>query len=204
MTIPESLLLQKLQCGYRRDHPLSTITRSVRPGTLIHVKGKNGSGKSTLLRTLGGLLPALDGTVIINGNNLPSPAYLREVGAVVDTLLLHPYLTAEEHLSLAASLYEITTIPDICRTLCDDLQNTISSECSSGQRTRLTLAMSLVHSPALWLLDEPWNALDQAASELLTSLILQKLAEGTIIFTTTHHELPEALTSCHEELSLSC
>lgn len=202
----EPLRLETAEFGYRRGAPIDTVSATVSGGELVHLAGPNGVGKSTVLKTLGGLLPLIGGVVGLGEHQVGSTSYLSHVGGLFDDDLLHPFLTASEHLDLARSLYEVepSSAMSIDHAICEGLAGVVAGEMSSGQRARLGVAMSLVQDPPLWLLDEPWNALDAEAGSLLTDLVVDRLDRGGIVMVTTHHPLPSRCRERSTEWAMPC
>ncbi len=140
------------------------VALNLAAGSICHLVGANGTGKTTLLMQLAGLLPVLTGEVYYQGTvSLPvQPLY------VSHQLGIHPNLTVAQNLTFLLNLYGITpSAADIDDALAwvglQGFETISSSHLSAGQTRRITLARLYLLTPAvtpLWLLDEPFTALD--------------------------------------------
>ena len=182
-----------LECLRGRRRLFGDLTFSVHPGELLYVQGANGSGKTSLLRILAGLSRQESGAVLWNGTEVresredyaASLLYLGHHPAVKDDLAVAENLVVSSRLAglelprkdMDAALEVVglgrrTTLP--ARVL------------SQGQRRRLALARLWLDQRPLWILDEPFTALDMHASALLEERLEQHLAEGGMVVLTTH------------------
>lgn len=186
-----------LECR-RGDRLLfSGLSFNLEPGTLLHVRGRNGSGKTTLLRTLCGLLTPDAGDILWNGENV------RRLGEDFhrDTLYfghlngIKSDLTASENLSVSAILDGdraeeadiLAALDQMGLTGFEDLPTKMLSQ---GQKKRVALARLLLSQAPLWILDEPFTALDLDAVDRLQMLIAQHVAQDGLTILTTHQEVP--------------
>lgn len=182
----------------RGDRQLfSGLSFSLEAGTLLHVRGHNGSGKTTLLRTLCGLLTPDAGDIFWNGEQV------RRLGEDFhrDTLYfghlngIKSDLTAIENLRVAAILDgDQVSADDILDALeemglagFEDLPTKVLSQ---GQKKRVALARLLLSRAPLWILDEPFTALDVDAVDRLQLLIAEHVARDGLVILTTHQEVP--------------
>jgi heme exporter protein A len=194
------LEIAQLECVRGERRLFTDLNFSVAPHTLLEVRGPNGSGKTSLLRNLCGLLPPAGGTISwcgrdiheLNNEYRAHVAYLGHLSAVKDELTprenillsgLTGGLTAGESEIDAAlhkfGLHELRRLP--CKAL------------SQGQRRRVALArLNLSKARALWILDEPFTALDAAALVLTRELLESHLDAGGMVVLTTHQEVPIA------------
>jgi heme exporter protein A len=186
-----------LECR-RGDRLLfSELSFALEPGTLLHVRGRNGSGKTTLLRTLCGLLTPDAGDILWNGEDV------RRLGEDFhrDTLYfghlngIKSDLTAIENLRVAVildgDLAEDDAILDALDQMglagFEDLPTKILSQ---GQKKRVALARLLLSQAPLWILDEPFTALDLDAVDRLQLLIAEHVAADGLVILTTHQDVP--------------
>jgi heme exporter protein A len=165
-------------------------------GELLYVHGPNGSGKTTLLRTLCGLALPEAGEVRWRGRNIRhmGEEYHREMAYVGHLNGVKDELTAFENLRVTAQLLEAV---DRETRAVEALQRLELSECaelpgkvlSQGQKRRLALARLLMVPRALWIMDEPFNALDVKAVAMIQDILIAHLDNGGMAILTTHQEV---------------
>ena len=162
----------------------------------LHVKGENGTGKTTLLRTLIGLSPADCGEVRWRGSNIRDQCddYRRAFVYLGHQAALKDELSPLENLKLALLLDGIDASED---DLLDALQRVglqgredlAARSLSAGQRRRVLLARLLLRPARLWMLDEPFNALDAAGVDLLLAMVGTHLGSGGMAVMTSHQAI---------------
>jgi heme exporter protein A len=176
---------------------------SLAPGALLHVTGANGSGKTSLLRALCGLLMPSAGEVRWNGENIRSlrEEYWKHLAYVGHPNALKDDLTAEENLAVGCALAGIAVSAAQSRSALEGFGLGARARLpvralSQGQRRRAALArLALSETLPLWVLDEPFAALDAAAVDLVRSLASQHLAGGGMVVITSHQEVGIAAAS---------
>lgn len=184
------LTLDKLTVQ-RGEIPLCEgVTLTLATGDICHLIGANGTGKTTLLMQLSGLLPVLTGEVRYAGaTRLPiQPLY------VSHQLGIHPNLTVAQNLTFLLNLYGITPrTADIEDALTwvglQGFETVSSSHLSAGQTRRITLARLYLLTPKvapLWLLDEPFTALDVDMVARMEDRLRVFAAGGGTILMTSH------------------
>ena len=164
------------------------------PGTLLRVAGANGSGKTSLLRVLCGLLIPTAGEVRWKGESIRAlrEDYWRRLAYVGHADALKADLTVAENLAFACALAGLVVTPArlakaLERFALAGRQRLPVKALSQGQRRRAALArLALSETLPLWILDEPFAALDAAAIELAQSLVGEHLARGGMVVLTTH------------------
>jgi heme exporter protein A len=169
---------------------------TVAGGELLHVRGRNGSGKTTLLRALAGLLLPERGTIRWQGENIRAlrEDYSRHLLYLGHLNGIKGDLTAVENLRIAATLdgFELAetraweVLRDIGLRGFEDLP---TKHLSQGQKRRVALARLLANSAGVWILDEPFTALDAGAVEMLQAVIRRHVEGGGIAIVTTHQEV---------------
>jgi heme exporter protein A len=186
-----------LECR-RGDRLLfSGLNFVLEPGTLLHVRGRNGSGKTTLLRTLCGLLTPDGGEVLWNGESARRLAedFHRDTLYFGHLNGIKSDLTGIENLRVSATLDgerpDDAAIWDALDQMglagFEDLPTKVLSQ---GQKKRVALARLLLTRAPLWILDEPFTALDVDAVDRLQFLIAQHVAGDGMVILTTHQEVP--------------
>ena len=172
---------------------VADITFNVEPGEVYGFLGPNGAGKTTTIRIILGLVRPSSGRVLVNGADSTSQHVLaaRSMGAVVETPAFYGYLTGRETLRQAARVRGNVTDDRIAFVLrlvglADRADGPVRAY-SLGMRQRLALAVALLASPRLLVLDEPTNGLDPAGIHDMRQLLRRLAAdEGVAIFFSTH------------------
>ena len=181
----------------------SGLSFSLAPGGLLHVAGANGTGKTSLLRALCGLLLPSAGEVRWNGGSIRRlrEEYWKRLAYVGHADSLKDDLTAEENLAVGCALAGVPAPAARARAALEAFGlgarvRLPVRALSQGQRRRAALArLALSETLPLWILDEPFAALDVAAVELVRSLAGQHLAGGGMIVVTSHQDVGIAASS---------
>jgi heme exporter protein A len=174
----------------------SGLAFTLRPGALLRVTGANGSGKTSLLRVLCGLAQPSAGDVRWNGESIRAlrEEYWKHLAYVGHADALKDDLTVEENLAIACALAGLQVPVSRARAAIESLglagrESLPARTLSQGQRRRAALArLAVSEALALWILDEPFAALDAAAVERVQSLVGEHLARGGMVVLTTHQE----------------
>ena len=191
------LLANGLECVRGERRLFRDVGFELDPGTLLHVQGRNGSGKTSLLRMLCGLLAPAAGEILWNGTDIRRAAevyrgellYLGHQNAIKDDL------TAVENLIVSETLAEA---PVTARSARDSLarlglagyEDLPTRVLSQGQKRRVALARLLFRERSrLWVLDEPFVALDPHAVQEVAAIISDQLGGGGIVVYTTHQDV---------------
>ncbi len=184
------------------------INFEIQPGDAMRVAGTNGSGKTSLLRILCGLSAPAHGEVRWDGRNIRKLRdefcsrliYLGHANGVKDDL------AAWENLVVSSTLMGRPVTSDEAHDALEQLGLARAADLptralSQGQRKRVALArLSLGLAMPLWILDEPFTALDVSAVKALCGTIDKHLAGGGMIIYTTHQEVD--LSSARRSLCL--
>jgi heme exporter protein A len=167
------------------------------PGTALKVTGANGSGKTSLLRLLCGLSTPAAGQISWQGRDVRSIRleFCASLAWVSHADGVKGDLAAWENVAFGAALAGSPCGRDAAHDALDQLGLGDQAELpthalSQGQRKRVALAgLLLLHGRPLWILDEPFAALDQHAIDLLRAPLARHLAAGNLLVYTTHHEV---------------
>ena len=168
---------------------LDGLTLRVSEGEIHGLVGRNGAGKSTLMRALLGVTPVQRGTVRLWGRDPADPQARTSVGYAPDIALFPPTLTPREIVNLHTALLDASA-PRALEVL--DQVGLLSHAdrpvrvFSKGMGQRLSLAVALLGSPRLLLLDEPMSGLDPEGRHLVRRLIRQSHASGMTILFSSH------------------
>jgi heme exporter protein A len=192
----ELLHAQDLECVRGERVLFSELNLAMKPGELLRIAGPNGSGKTSLLRILCGLLKPIQGAVRWRGENIHAlrEDFWREMLYIGHAAAVKDDLTAAENLVVACALQgAVVSAEEAGKALrslglsgCERLPARVLSQ---GQRRRVVLArLVLSESLPLWILDEPFTALDTVAVEQMQGMLSRHLARGAMVIYTTHQD----------------
>ena len=183
-----------LSC-FRGDQCLfQALDFEVRSQQLLMIEGQNGSGKTSLLKLIGGLRYPDEGGLYWNGEDIRKLAsqYRQQLAYVGHHDGIKRELTVVENLRLMQQLFmqSARSCDDILQQLNLSVQqDSLAGTLSAGQRRRLALARALYSQAKLWILDEPFTALDKATHEFFLQSLLAHLAQGGMAVMTSHHDV---------------
>ncbi|HEY7883897.1 MAG TPA: cytochrome c biogenesis heme-transporting ATPase CcmA [Cellvibrionaceae bacterium] len=188
------LTLQELTC--ERDERLlfSHLNYRCQAGDLVQILGANGAGKTSLLRILAGLITPLEGRVLWRGKTIAhQPDFVRELLFLGHQVPVKGLLTVLENLrwlnrlqTRNPSISEREALQRVGLEACAD---TPCQQLSAGQRRRVLLAQLYLSQAPLWILDEPFTAIDQAGVGQLETVIDQHRHNGGLVLITSHQTL---------------
>ena len=185
---------RNLECERGGRRLFQGMTFSVGSGETLRVAGPNGSGKTSLLRILCGLLTPSAGEVRWNGARIQSlkEEFARHVLYLGHAPAVKDELTGAENLRVACALAGLSPSAQQARDALARLGvpgDKPVRQLSQGQRRRAALArLSVSWQAPLWLLDEPFTALDAAAAELTRSLLGEHAQRGGSVVYSTHQD----------------
>lgn len=187
---------------YAVDH----VDLMTAPGEILGILGPNGAGKTTLLRILGMLMRADEGVVRLtedDGTELTdSVECKRRIGYLSENTKLYQRLSARELLHTIAGIYGLSPeeerqrIGEICEVLqmSSFIDNRIE-RLSTGQTQRANIARCLIHSPGVYIFDEPTLGLDILSSESIVEFMKSERDKGHTVIYSTHY-MEEAQYLC--------
>ena len=165
-------------------------------GTVLYLQGANGTGKTTLLRMICGLAHPQAGSIHWCGENIHSlvEEYYKNILYIGHLPGIKEDLTALENLkfslALSGTLFELSQATEVLKMLgLARGLNLPTRMLSQGQKRRVALARLWLQDLPLWVLDEPFTALDVAATELLKQKIESFANAGGMVIMTTHQEV---------------
>ncbi|ODS24732.1 hypothetical protein AB835_02385 [Candidatus Endobugula sertula] len=192
MSIVPLLELQQLQC-VRDERVLFTgIDYMINSGDIVQIEGPNGSGKTTLLRTLIQLFPHDEGQMLWQGHPVSHVRYdfLSDLLFIGHLPGVKKTLTSRENLNFLANLQGYYTAEQVDEALVQvglyGYEEVIGYQLSAGQSRRIALARLYLTQARLWILDEPYTALDAQGIGKLEMLFIQHVEQGGAVIFTSH------------------
>ncbi|NNC64903.1 MAG: ATP-binding cassette domain-containing protein [Gammaproteobacteria bacterium] len=189
------ITVDSIHKSFGKVHAVRGVSFDAPDGKITGLLGPNGAGKSTTLRVLYTVLKPDEGSAAIDGANVVSDslAARKRIGALPHGAGLYPHLTARENIAYFARLCGLDKaeiddrVEQIVKLLeIDDFAERRTKGFSQGQRTKVSLARSLVHNPQNIILDEPSNGLDVMATRSLRELILKLKDDGRCVLFSSH------------------
>ena len=176
---------------YRNVVAVNDVSMTIGPG-VTGLLGPNGAGKTTLIAMMSGFLAPSTGTVTLDGEPLwRNEEVYRKLGLVPEREALFDYLTGRQFVVAMAELHGIADAGAaaqraIAQIELTDAQDRTIATYSKGMRQRIKMASSLVHDPAVLLLDEPFNGMDPRQRIHLMELLRTMGAEGRTVLFSSH------------------
>ena len=183
------------------------LDMQVRSGDMLQISGPNGSGKTSLLRLLAGLMQPTQGEVLLNGKPLAEQGseLARNLVWIGHAAGIKDLLTPEENLTWLCALHRPASRETIWQALeavgLRGFEDVPCHTLSAGQQRRVALARLYLDSPPLWILDEPFTALDKQGVAQLEAHLAQHCEQGGMVVLTTHHTL-ERTPSGYRDINL--
>jgi sodium transport system ATP-binding protein len=205
------IIVEDLHKSFGEVKAIQGVSFRAEDGKITGLLGPNGAGKSTTLRALYTVLKPDSGTATIDGINVveDSVGARSRIGTLPHGSGLYPHLTARENISYYAKLYDMPadTIDGRVQKVIDELDindfaDRRTKGFSQGQKTKVSLARSLVHGPQNILLDEPSNGLDVMATRALRELIRGLRETGKCVLFSSH-VMQEVAALCDEIVIIS-
>ena len=183
-----------LECLRGERRLFAGLSFQLEAGELLYLQGKNGAGKTSLLRMLIGLLPPEAGEIRWCGEPIGSEAFRGELCYLGHLNAIKEELTPLENLLATAHLAGETLSEDEALDALEQVgllgrEDLACKHLSQGQKRRVALARLVKEKRALWILDEPFVALDVAAVDWLSGLISAHLQRGGMAVMTTHQRV---------------
>ena len=179
------------------DKPaLCDLTVVAPQGAITVLLGPNGAGKTTAIRCITGAMSPDQGSIRALGfdPDIDGEAVRRECGVVSAKPALYDRLSGWDNLVYAAELHGVSKANIAARVMASaerfGIEHALDEQVggySTGMKTRLALARSVLHEPRLLLFDEPTSGLDPESAQAVLGLIREMTADGHTVVMCTHH-----------------
>jgi heme exporter protein A len=182
-----------LSCERNERLLFGDLSLEIAQQQVLQIAGPNGSGKTTLLRILAGLMPAMSGDFCWRGRAVASPheysdelIFLGHRAAIKDRLTPLEMLSWYAAIRHSRALEEEHSLELLSRVGLRGYEQTLCHQLSAGQKRRVALATLHLSDTALWILDEPFTAIDRQGTSMLEEWIAEQTNRGGSVIFTTH------------------
>lgn len=201
-TLELDCLTKTFGTGDAAVRALNDLSLTVNPGEVYGFVGSNGAGKSTAMRITLGVLSSDAGEALVDGTRI-NDDIRRTIGYMPEERGLYDKERIADQLIFFGKIHGLTkqkaqqTTTDLLEQLgLADRADAKLEELSLGNQQRVQLAASLVHDPAILILDEPFSGLDPVAVNVMSEMLLRKADEGVPVLFSSH-QLDLVQRLCH-------
>ncbi|WP_252232292.1 lantibiotic protection ABC transporter ATP-binding protein [Clostridium sp. ZBS15] len=179
---------KNLSKRFKKQEAVKDISIKVERNSIYGLLGPNGAGKSTILKMITGMIQPSFGEILFNDNKW-SRKDLKLIGSLIESAPLYENLSARENLKVRTTVLGLpdSRIDEVLDIV--ELKNTgkkKSGQFSMGMKQRLGIAIALLNSPKLLILDEPTNGLDPFGIQELRELIKSFPSKGITVILSSH------------------
>ena len=200
---PAAIAVERLVKIYKQGPAVDGISFSIAPGSITGLLGGNGAGKTTTIAMIMGLLAPTSGSVKVLGAQMPHQRYrvLQRMNFESPYVEMPMRLTIRQNLTVFGMLYGVRNLAARIEELADALDltallNRPTGKLSAGQKTRVSLAKSLINSPELLLLDEPTASLDPDTADWVRAHLERYCRERQATVLLASHNMSEVERLC--------
>jgi len=180
-----SLLESKNLSLMRNDrYIIRDLSIEISPKTVVNIFGNNGSGKTSFLKVLSGITEKTNGEILRNNVDV---IYVGHKNGLKSNLTIHENLALDNLQDRVISSDEIDNV--IRKYQMIDYRDTLVKNLSHGQQKRVCLMRTIIINSNLWLLDEPYSALDSKGIDILNSTIKEAVTNDVAVLMTNHKKI---------------
>ena len=186
------LKINNLSCQRGYNLLFENLSFELNSGEVLKISGPNGSGKTSLMKILAGLNSFETGSIEYDNIEINSETYNLDFLYLGHLAALSPELSCLENLKYTAHLGNNNLNPDFSDALTkvglEKFENELVGKLSAGQKKRIALSLLFITQSKVWLLDEPFSALDSQAIKIIESRIEEHCNSGGLCILTTHQD----------------
>lgn len=197
VSAPHMMEIDRVSMAYANGSikAVDDLSFSLKAGEIFGFLGANGAGKTTTIKMATGILPIKSGSIRICGHDITHDAIeaKRHFGFVPDSPIIFDKYTGREYIDFLGDIYgvgkeerESVTSDLLKRFSLEDAFDKRISGYSHGMKQKIAIIGALIHSPDLWILDEPMMGLDPPSAFALKELMRKHRDEGKTVFFSTH------------------
>ena len=186
------LIVNNLSCQRGYKLLFENLSFELNSGEVLKVSGPNGSGKTSLMKILAGLSSFETGSIDYDDTKINSERYNLDFLYLGHLAALSPELSCLENLKYTMRLGNDNLDLDFSDALkkvgLEKFENELVGKLSAGQKKRIALSLLFITQSKVWLLDEPFSALDSKAIKIIETRVENHCNSGGICILTTHQE----------------
>ena len=186
------LIVADLTCQRGYNELFSNLSFELNSGEILKISGANGSGKTSLLKIIAGLNSAESGRLSINNNQVGTYEYQSDIFYLGHLPALSPELHCKENLDYLTQLNNSSSNQSLDEALTNvglkNFENEYAANLSAGQKRRIVLSALFITQSKVWLLDEPFTALDSDGINVIEAQITKHCNNNGICVLTTHQK----------------
>jgi ABC-2 type transport system ATP-binding protein len=208
-TTESPIVVDRLVKRYKAVTAVDGVSFAIAAGTCTALLGANGAGKTTTISTIMGLVEPTEGQVTVLGAAMPRQRHrvLHRMNFESPYVNMPMRLTVRQNLNVFAMLYGCEDVAGRIRALADELElheflDRQTGKLSSGQKTRVALAKSLINQPEILLLDEPTASLDPDTADWVRGRLERYRAERGATVLLASHNMSEVERLCDRVIML--
>ncbi len=184
------LEVKNLKVCYGQSEVIHGLEFNASKNETLAIMGRNGMGKTTLFKSLIGVLPLSDGSIVVDGkdvsNNESHKRVENGIAYVPQGRMIFPTLTVRENIETGMQVSKLKTIPDEIYSLfpvLHEMRNRKGGNLSGGQQQQLAIARALVTNPKVLLLDEPTEGIQPSIIKDIANILneIKKIRDITIL-----------------------
>lgn len=182
------LKIQNLRKSYGKRTVLDNVNMNIPKGKVYALIGPNGAGKSTIMKILTGLINKTSGSITFEGREW-SRRDLQTIGSIIEEPPLYKNLSAYDNMKVVTTMLGIsnsTILPLLNKVGLGNIDRRPVKQFSLGMKQRLGIAIALINSPKLLILDEPTNGLDPIGIQELREIIESFKSDGMTVMISSH------------------
>ena len=210
LTMPEpTISVDRLAKVYKTETAVDGISFTLARGSITALLGANGAGKTTTIATIMGLLTPTSGKVTVLGAEMPWQRHrvLHRMNFESPYVDMPMRLTIRQNLTVFGMLYGVVNLPERIAKLAEELELTEfldrpTGKLSSGQKTRVSLAKSLINEPEVLLLDEPTASLDPDTADWVRGRLENYCEERRATVLLASHNMAEVERLCERVIMM--